>query len=224
MISLSELGQPLETLEDPETWIMENIHADLQRQVIHDPHLGWMVHSPLVVEVLLVTGSIFQVNRRYEHRLAQIQSEPVHHAILLYERPYRLHTLIEWLNLGMLDVTTGIASETLARVWVDMEGDDSIEEPLIESVVRWWRKLGYYSDRCLPRERLEVYRGGADPMGIAWTTDIGIAQWFAGRFGASDPIWRSEAPEDAVLARLNQRNESEVTVDPRLLENVRLVV
>ena len=73
-----------------------------------------------------------------------------------------------------------------------------------------------------------MYRGG-NPFevrkGFAWTTDPKIAQKFAD--GAGERIQRVNGVvvvgyvrPSVVLAFLTERGESEVIVDPRLVENV----
>lgn len=71
------------------------------------------------------------------------------------------------------------------------------------------------------RAPVVVYRGqpeGAE-FGIAWSTDRGIAEKFAGGAGLRTPAqgvtWRGLVARDKVLAYLTERGEYEVIVDPK---------
>jgi len=71
-----------------------------------------------------------------------------------------------------------------------------------------------------------VLRRGGMPEGVAWSTDIEVARFFARRFatGAPEPIHKATVAPEHVLARFFGRGESEVFADPRTLTGVEVVV
>lgn len=84
---------------------------------------------------------------------------------------------------------------------------------------------------ALPRGKyLQVYRGqpqGA-PLGLAWSLDETIAERFARGAWARTPVAGGEVisaivERDAALAYLTRRNESEVILDPALMQRTERV-
>lgn len=66
---------------------------------------------------------------------------------------------------------------------------------------------------------VRIYRGCSPKYarGMAWTTDIDTAAWFAHRLGGN-LILTAVHPKGKVLAFFNGRNESEVVIDPRRIK------
>ena len=82
---------------------------------------------------------------------------------------------------------------------------------------------------------IEVYRGiwwegKGNPVdgaikGLSWTTDRAVAEFFAYRFQGKNParqgrVYQAYIPKSGVLAYLDGRNEKEVVVDPKQLQNI----
>ena len=203
-----------------------DLHPDLQGYVtevtVGDEAVPILQH-PLVVMPFIIPGL---ANQQYEQKLKQLE-EPYYEDLLrriwLYERPYRLETAVHWAEMG--NIFGSKLRKLLSRVWIDMEGDGTLDSPLILRVIDVFRKAGFTSDtgRRQPRDPLRVYRGGL-PNGIAWSTDLAVAEWFATRFSnhEPEPVHQAMAPWRSVLAMLDKRGESEVIVDPRLLVKVRV--
>jgi hypothetical protein len=76
---------------------------------------------------------------------------------------------------------------------------------------------------------VELYRGAIPryARGMSWTQDLEEAAWWAqrfavgGRFGAGGNLYQATVDRAAVLACFNERNESELVIDPRLLPPLR---
>jgi hypothetical protein len=74
-------------------------------------------------------------------------------------------------------------------------------------------------------ETLVLYRGAAagHEDGMAWTTNLDRATWFATRFngqvGGVHTVRRIEVDRDAVLAVFHRRGEDEYVLDPGLIED-----
>lgn len=126
--------------------------------------------------------------------------------------------------------------DELPELWRGSDPDDT--DPVfldlwVKARERWGggpkgMRSSYVRDgAALPKGPLFVYRGqrgGADEkLGIAWTTDIKIAEKFArtgGLRGATfdGTVFKVRLPKDRVLAYLTGRGESEVIFDPTWLE------
>ena len=55
---------------------------------------------------------------------------------------------------------------------------------------------------------------------LSWTLDRDTAEWFAHRFGEEGTVYEAQIPKEHILAYFNGRNESEVVVDPKYLEQI----
>ena len=74
-------------------------------------------------------------------------------------------------------------------------------------------------------DTITVFRGVTDfnkknYKGLAWSRELRVATWFAGRFGEHGTVYRATIDKQYVLAYFGGRNEAEVVVDPRHLKNV----
>lgn len=100
---------------------------------------------------------------------------------------------------------------------------------------RFWvkqlRSVGYLLNgdegAARPAEPITVYRGGADPQRMAWTSDRQAAAEFAAGLGGRFPtgrLWRASAPVEAQLMSFDgtwgRIGEIETVVDPELLVDV----
>lgn len=70
-----------------------------------------------------------------------------------------------------------------------------------------------------------IYRGvtsynAKNVRALSWTLDRKTAEWFAHRFGEEGTVYEAQIQKEHILAFFNGRNESEVVVDPKYLEQV----
>ena len=65
-----------------------------------------------------------------------------------------------------------------------------------------------------------VYRGVTSYNVKNVTLDRDTAEWFAHRFGEEGTVYEAQIPKEHILAYFNGRNESEVVVDPKYLEQI----
>ena len=73
--------------------------------------------------------------------------------------------------------------------------------------------------------RLTIYRGIKTTNknhinSLSWTTDFKTAKFFSERFGKNGTIYQANINKEHILAYFNRRNEKEVIVDYKFLENV----
>ena len=183
-----------------------------------------LVHHPFVVD--LYTPELnAHYNEKLQHKARLEGERTATDALNLYERPYRLSRLIEIWQDG--DTDHAALSEALSWVWPDAELDDTLANPLVCDVLALLRELGFCTDRPetpRPSTDLAIWRGGM-PDGVAWTTDIEVARFFARRFAtdAPDPVYKATVAPEHVLARFFGRGEAEVVVDPRMLTGVEVM-
>ena len=143
--------------------------------------------------------------------------------LAIYTNPFRLQIVMEWWRSGVVPVGPDL-QKALSHAWILCEQDDTLDNPVIAEIIECFRACGFTVDANeiqAPQEPLKVYRGGL-PHGIAWSTEFSVAKWFAERClgpgRLAGPIYEAIAPPEAVLARFQSRNESEVVVDPRLMQ------
>lgn len=123
----------------------------------------------------------------------------------------------------------GALTATLAGVW------SAAEHPERRLGRAMWLLLFREARYPAPLALITVYRG-APPRyarGMAWTTRLSKAEWFAGRWGMSPGragahIYRVDALPEAVLADIDAvqpdgRGEDEIVVDPAMLGKLRRV-
>lgn len=77
-------------------------------------------------------------------------------------------------------------------------------------------------------DTVTVYRGVTpynrrNVKGLSWTLDRERAEWFAHRFGEDGTVYTAQISKEYIFAIFNGRNEAEVVVDPKKLENVVVV-
>jgi hypothetical protein len=167
-----------------------------------------------------------KLNAQYEGKQRQLNqllpAKNYERAIWLYERPYRLGTLYEWVSERRLRRGLRLRA-LLAKVWKDTEYPHQFDQlPLLSFAV-----AGYTSDvdTPLPR-RLTVWRGasGDYPAGISWTATRAVAEKFARRFatdGERPRLSEARVDRDRVLGYFIGRQEDEIVVDPRYLRQLR---
>ena len=74
-------------------------------------------------------------------------------------------------------------------------------------------------------DTVTVYRGvtpynAKNIRALSWTLDRKTADWFAHRFGEEGTVYEAQIRKEHILALFTGRNESEVIVDPRHLEQI----
>ena len=166
------------------------------------------------------------VNCQYRSARDALATKQPPDGLAIYINPFRLQVVIEWWRSGLVPVGPEL-QKALSHAWVLCEQDDTLDNPVIAEVIECFRACGFTTDASgidAPQEPLKVYRGGL-PHGIAWSTEFSVAKSFAERSigpgRVAEPIYGAITPPEAVLARFQSRNESEVVVEPRLLHDAR---
>ena len=212
--------------------ILAGLDRELEQHLILWCHSGLidLLHPLLEHSFPAADGSLEEwvaiANCQYRSRRDALATMQPPDGLAIYTNPFRLQIVMEWWRSGVVPVGPDL-QKALSYAWILCEQDDTLDNPVIAEVIECFRACGFTVDANeiqAPQEPLKVYRGGL-PHGIAWCTEFSVAKWFAerslgpGRLAAG-PIYEAIATPEAVLARFQTRNESEVVVDPRLLQDV----
>jgi len=217
---MSEIDPQMEALRQ---W-GERTAAIAERLVKEQPSL-----NPITAHI--IAGDLLSAERATNEVNAGV---PAEQAMWMVGSFARWDWTLSMVTQGALDYATFV--KVLPRLWSASDPDDTKTENL-----RVWQRAfaahgGVIRDgRGLPKGNadgtLTIYRGGGPTgveAGIAWTTDPKVARKFAS--GAGERMPRTDGVVVAgtvrpshVLAFITGRGESEVIVDPRLVQNVHTV-
>jgi hypothetical protein len=200
----------------------ETLHPDL-RSCVEEREFGLLLMHPLVCAARpdpAHVNSIYLLKREKLQRY--LASYSFERALFLYERPWRLEILANWIREGRLQRGRRL-SLLLAIVWSETESPHQCKELALSL----FEAAGFVTDsgRELPPE-VHVWRGvsGDHPLGISWTLSERIAHNCARRFarpGEPKYVFEATAITKDVLAYLVDRNEQEVVINPARLHGVR---
>ena len=202
----------------------EPLHSDLASRRIHVADGIYIIHHPLVVDLAIIPEAL---NRKYRQKLYRLAQETDPEKIIwLYERPYRMTTLLGMWEEGLIDRQQ--LRRLLPQIWIDGEGNDDTDQEDYEDrqkIIHLFREMGFFSDNgwAAPTQPMPLWRGGS-PHGMSWTLARRTAEFFTSRYpGRPRALYRAVAPPNAVLAVfMDARGESEVVVDPTMLQEAAL--
>jgi len=156
--------------------------------------------------------------------------------LLMHERPYRVSKLLELAKIGYFDTVPDGGNRYWQQVgqwWIDSE---NVHEALPQWRVLWYmQKYRIHRSACMNDDEkahlstlpdlIPIWHGEEinDVVGMSWTTDYAIAKWFANRFEAGRRVYQGLAPKEKVIAFFSRRGESEVLINPRDVQEKRIV-
>lgn len=196
---------------------------------VRDSAIGpWLAHP--YVHQPYHHGMAGYINRQYEAKtraVAKCKEDGDYSQFLWYhERPYRLHAFQEVMDLmGDEQYWT-----LLAELWVDSENirefPDEWADLLMAEIPGREHFMGEEGQAALDAlpDEFTIYQGHTFDRddGWSWTTDEAKAVWFARRFASlerSTPLVSvAKVYKADVLGYLLQRGESEIVVDPDMVE------
>jgi hypothetical protein len=207
----------------------EALHPDLTAH-FRDGPVGKMIHHPLLINVMTIPGHHKADNLVYCHRKNQVaqswRDKDWSSYIALHERPYRAEALQRILSKTDLPVDPQVTWKLIKAVWTDSENVDEHD--------RFWKSLWKIAttELTLDIDERKAFDELPDPvpvwhglerkdrehLGVSWTTDKGIAEWFAQRFARSNKrpafIASGFVSKEHVRAYLLGRGEREVITFP----------
>ena len=157
------------------------------------------------------------------------QADSAYQVFLLLNKPYML-TFLKYTAPSLSERDLG---QILANAWILNEMPNMDPNISKRELVSLFRSVspGYLMDEGELRQYQEledtvtVYRGvtsynAKNIKALSWTLDRETAEWFAHRFGEEGTIYEAQVRKEHILALFTGRNESEVIVDPRHLEQI----
>ena len=159
------------------------------------------------------------------------RSEDASEIYCLLNPPYRLG-FIKYIReyLSIKDF-----SEIFADAWTDMENPNMCKDLTKHQMVLYFKECD--KSLIMTEEELkviedlpdivEVYRGITDynkkyVKALSWTLSKKTAEWFADRFSSKGIIYKALIPKEHILAYFNGRNEKEIVLDPKYLQNIQI--
>jgi len=135
----------------------------------------------------------------------------------------------------------GLFEVALVQAWVAAKMNHyNFDTACLEAVLKRWcdrNELRAAADALPAGETFTVYRGVCGKgryrkvRGLAWTSDLNIACWFAMRFATSgydwavDPaVYEATVTADEVFFYVNQRKEQEFVCRPRRVKRMPLAL
>ena len=121
--------------------------------------------------------------------------------------------------------------EALADAWTMAEWPTKVTDEYEDALYVWETHFGLVveQDELLTddgkviknefADSVTLYRGALEKYkaGLAWTTDIAVAKWFATRLGGDLKVWTITVPKELLLAKFDGRSESEIIVAVSML-------
>ena len=222
MTEQDNINRMKETLHPELAPYLRAVPIIIDGEVVNQP----IVHHPLIVELAFCAELINRLYRQKRELAERLRAQGRFRELLgLYERPYRLTTLMEWIDKKAAPPDK--LRETLVWAWIDAEDTDAAETPELVRVFRELRPADGSpivddAGTPIPPAPLEIYHGGKSKDSMSWTTERSIAEWFASRWAKPPkPLWAATVPPDGILALLSVRGEKEVVVDPSFLQDVK---
>ena len=163
----------------------------------------------------------------YKNRIDKANS--IDTLFYMIRKSYKL-TFIKFIEtyLSIEDLST-----LLAEAWTSSENPNQDVNVSLAQLTRMFKKTNkkylmtdeeYEIYNNLP-ETFTVYRGvasGRNAKGMSWTQNLEVAEWFANRFnyGNKGYIQRATANKKDVLAYFNRRDEDEIVINVKNLNDI----
>ncbi|WP_210498773.1 hypothetical protein [Vibrio crassostreae] len=171
-------------------------------------------------------------NASNERHLALLEKGNYHAALMVVEKPFRLEYFLKFISHGFSPEHPDYWSLLFdCYIRTEQIGDEQDVWLTLMSEAKYYQDMFMSVGERITLEqmpqRFTVYRGaiqGSNEAGISYTTRYNKAAWFATRFNSDSPPIVLEAIVDKsdVLAYLEGRGESEVIVEPSLVDLVKI--
>jgi hypothetical protein len=194
------------------------LHPDLKPWVTEHEEFGIQLMHPLVYQVIGFSYAL--ANKQYEAKTAlveeRIKEENFSGAIWLYERPWRMEILKQWVDDNFIPQEQ--LRELLPAVWIDTEiPQGNQDDPMYLFREAEWITDAEWKDYEKLPDKLTLYRGvdGVCELtedGPSWTLDRKVADFFGNRYAEGD-VYKIVIPKRASLAFFTGRAEAEIILD-----------
>ena len=217
-------------------WLLfTDVHTtEYSPMIVHHPFAssGFMM-LPGTNEILDITASMESREKWRDYLGKKIdEAKTAYEIFLMLNKTYAL-TFIKYAKDGL---SAAEFSEILADAWIKAEApnmDVNVSKTELVGLFNQADKQSLMTEDEQKRfadltETVTVYRGvtsynAKNVRALSWTLDRSKAEWFAHRFGEDGKVYQAQINKADILAIFTSRNESEVVLNPRKLQQLKAV-
>lgn len=217
-------------------WLLfTDVHTtEYSPMIVHHPFAssGFMM-LPGANEILDITASMESREKWRDYLGKKIdEAKTAYEIFLMLNKTYAL-TFIKYAKDGL---SAAEFSEILADAWIKAEApnmDVNVSKTELVGLFNQADKQSLMTEDEQKRfadltETVTVYRGvtsynAKNVRALSWTLDRSKAEWFAHRFGEDGKVYQAQIKKADILAIFTSRNESEVVLNPRKLQQLKAV-
>lgn len=217
-------------------WLLfTDVHTtEYSPMIVHHPFAssGFMM-LPGTNEILDITASMESREKWRDYLGKKIdEAKSAYEIFLMLNKTYAL-TFIKYAKDGL---SAAEFSEILADAWIKAEApnmDVNVSKTELVGLFSQADKQSLMTESEQKRfadltETVTVYRGvtsynAKNVRALSWTLDRSKAEWFAHRFGEDGKVYQAQIKKADILAIFTSRNESEVVLNPRKLQQLKAV-
>lgn len=217
-------------------WLLfTDVHTtEYSPMIVHHPFAssGFMM-LPGTNEILDITASVESREKWRDYLGKKIdEAKSAYEIFLMLNKTYAL-TFIKYAKDGL---SAAEFSEILADAWIKSEApnmDVNVSKTELVGLFSQADKQSLMTESEQKRfadltETVTVYRGvtsynAKNVRALSWTLDRSKAEWFAHRFGEDGKVYQAQINKADILAIFTSRNESEVVLNPRKLQQLKAV-
>ena len=217
-------------------WLLfTDVHTtEYSPMIVHHPFAssGFMI-LPGTNEILDITASMESREKWRDYLGKKIdEAKSAYEIFLMLNKTYAL-TFIKYAKDGL---SAAEFSEILADAWIKAEApnmDVNVSKTELVGLFNQADKQSLMTEDEQKRfadltETVTVYRGvtsynAKNVRALSWTLDRSKAEWFAHRFGEDGKVYQAQIKKADILAIFTSRNESEVVLNPRKLQQLKAV-
>ena len=217
-------------------WLLfTDVHTtEYSPMIVHHPFAssGFMM-LPGTNEILDITASMESREKWRDYLGKKIdEAKTAYEIFLMLNKTYAL-TFIKYAKDGL---SAAEFSEILADAWIKAEApnmDVNVSKMELVELFSQADKKSLMTEDEQKRfadltETVTVYRGvtsynAKNVRALSWTLDRSKAEWFAHRFGEDGKVYQAQIKKADILAIFTSRNESEVVLNPRKLQQLKAV-
>lgn len=217
-------------------WLLfTDVHTtEYSPMIVHHPFAssGFMM-LPGTNEILDITASMESREKWRDYLGKKIdEAKTAYEIFLMLNKTYAL-TFIKYAKDGL---SAAEFSEILADAWIKAEAPNmgvNVSKTELVGLFNQADKQSLMTEDEQKRfadltETVTVYRGvtsynAKNVRALSWTLDRSKAEWFAHRFGEDGKVYQAQIKKADILAIFTSRNESEVVLNPRKLQQLKAV-
>jgi len=217
-------------------WLLfTDVHTtEYSPMIVHHPFAssGFMM-LPGTNEILDITASMESREKWRDYLGKKIdEAKSAYEIFLMLNKTYAL-TFIKYAKDGL---SAAEFSEILADAWIKAEApnmDVNVSKTELVGLFSQADKQSLMTESEQKRfadltETVTVYRGvtsynAKNVRALSWTLDRSKAEWFAHRFSEDGKVYQAQINKADILAIFTSRNESEVVLNPRKLQQLKAV-